>query len=484
MSTRALRYPSEPLKQPLPPSGAAASSTNDDGLRHAIDTGALGLIPWAVQYLPQHFSSDPAEFHWELAELAEEHDRLAVAAPRGHAKTTVVALARPLFLAAARRSPFTLIVSDTATQAEQRTSDLYAELLENEPLVQTYPHLALPERKDYAEKRVKRSTRDFITLGGIRFTSAGAGQSLRGIKDRHQRPTLIVVDDLENDENVRTPEQRAKLWDWFTKSLLNLPGPGGASVHVIGTILHRESLLARLLSEDQSGVWTQRKYRAITDGQPLWASAWPLERLEAKRIEIGSRAFSSEYLNDPIDDSVTLWKEAWLAANRVTRHPPLERVAVAIDPSASGDGDACGIVAGGTAGGHGYTLEDNTVQGSPATWARVAIDTYRRLEADFIVAEKNNGGEMIEQTIRSVLKPGEVMPRVKLVWASRGKQTRADPVAALDEAGKLHIVESLPKLEDELTTWVPGQTSPNRMDAYVWLWSELLTGKGERFFAI
>lgn len=454
-------------------SAAAASST--EATRAAIDDGHLGLLPWAAVHLSTHFLSDPADFHKDLADLADEHDRLVVAAPRGHAKTTVLALARPLYLAATRREPFTLIVSDTATQAEQRTSDIYAELLENDHLVRTYPHLALPERRDYAEKRVKRSTRDFITLGGIRFTSAGAGQSLRGIKDRHQRPTTIIIDDLENDENVRTPEQRQKLWDWFTKSLLNLPGPDGASIHVIGTILHEKGLLARLLSPEQAGVWAQRKYRAIQDGHPLWPAAWPLSKLEAKRLEIGSRAFSSEYLNDPVDDASTLWKEAWLNANRVSQAPPLVRVAVAIDPSATSGGDEAGIIAGGIdERGHGYTLEDNTTRGSPATWARVAIDTYHRLQADFIVAEKNQGGEMIEATIRSVLRPGEAMPPVKLVWASRGKQTRADPITALDESGKLHLVGTLTALEDELTTWVPGAASPNRMDAYVWLWTELI----------
>lgn len=454
------------------------SSTEDDVL-----AGRAGLLPWAQRFLPKHFSEEPADFHHELADLASECERLVTAAPRGHAKSTLLALAWPLFRAATAREPFTLLVSDTAEQAGQRTSDIHAELLDNEALAAAYPALALPERRDYQDKRVKRTTREFITLGGIRFTAAGAGQRFRGIKERHQRPTLIVVDDLENEENVRTPDQRAKLWDWFTKSLLNLPGPDGARFVVIGTILHEKGLLARLLGSEQAKAWTQRKYRAITDEQPLWPAAWPLDRLEAQRILIGSRAFSSEYLNDPVDDSVTMWKEAWLNANRVTSAPALERVAVAVDPSVSGDGDECGIVAGGIAAGHGYTLEDNTVQGSPATWARVAIDTYRRLEADFIVAEKNNGGEMIEQTIRSVLKPGEAMPRVKLVWASRGKQTRADPIAALDEAGKLHIVGNLVKLEDELTTWVPGMASPNRLDAYVWLFTDLLGGR-ELFFDI
>lgn len=440
------------------------------------------LIAWARHFLPDHFTSEPADFHQELADLAAEHDFLAVAAPRGHAKTTVLALAEPLFSAATRREPFTLIVSDTATQAEQRTSDLYAELLENEELVRAYPHLALPERKDYESRRVKKSTRDFITLGGIRFTSAGAGQSLRGIKDRHQRPSRIIVDDLENDENVRTPEQREKLWDWFTKSLLNLPGAEGARITVIGTILHERGLLARLLSEEQAGVWTQRRYRALTNGEPLWPGHWTSEKLEAARARVGSRAFSTEFLNDPVDDSVTLWKAAWLDRNRVSVAPALKRVAVAIDPSATSGGDEAGIIAGGVdERGHGYTLEDNTTRGSPATWARVAIDTYTRLEADYIVAEKNNGGEMIEATLRSVLKPGERMPPIKLVWASRGKVTRADPIAALDEEGKLHLVGTHSELEDELTTWVPGMNSPNRMDAYVWLWTELIDRKEHHF---
>src|SRR5690554_5124178 len=132
MSTSVRRHLSAPSRPPPVNSDAAASST--EAVRAAIDAGYLGLLPWALTYLGQHFTVDPAEFHWELAGLAEEHSRIAVAAPRSHAKTTVLALARPLFLAATRRNPFTLLVSDTATQAEQRTSDLYAELLENDQL--------------------------------------------------------------------------------------------------------------------------------------------------------------------------------------------------------------------------------------------------------------------------------------------------------------------------------------------------------------
>lgn len=475
MSTNAQRFPSAPLKQPPQSSDAAASSINEEDLRYAIDIGALGLIPWALTYLPHHFSTDPAEFHEELSDLAEDHPRLAVAAPRGHAKSTLLSLAFPLYRAAVHKEPYTLIISDSAAQAEDHLGNIFQELLENDQLVEVYPHLALPEAEHYRKQRVKRRASDFITLGNIKFLGKGAGAGLRGARHGKQRPSLIIVDDLENDENVETEKQREKLLNWFRKSLSNLPGSDGGQIIVIGTILHKESLLAHLLSDEGPSVYVKRTYRAVEDGKLLWPASWSAEALKAKREEIGSRAYASEYLNEPVDSDSTLWKEPWLNANRVKNHPELVRLAVAVDPSASGTGDACGIVAGGRcAKGHGYTLEDNTIQGSPATWARIAVDTYQRLGADYIIAEKNNGGEMIKQTIRSILKPGEAMPPVKLVWASRGKTVRADPVAALDENGKLHIVGSLPRLEDELTSWIPGMTSPNRLDAYVWLWSELL----------
>lgn len=434
------------------------------------------LLEWLYEYLPEHFYGDAAEFHREIAELLKTTDRAALAAPRGHNKSTLLSLGYALFRAAKGHSRYVVIISDSSAQAADHVGNIFKELLENDKLLAAYPHLALPDPEHYKQKKVKRVASDFITVGGVRFTGKGAGMGLRGMRYGNRRPDLILVDDLENDDNVRTPEQREKLKSWFLKSVSNLFGASGGQLVVVGTILHRKSLLAWLLSGEGPGRYVKRLYRAIKeDGTPLWPGAWDKEKLEQKRLEIGSRAFSSEFLNEPVDEGSTLWKEAWISANRRDVHPELKRLAVAVDPSASGNGDTCGIVAGGFGeDGHGYTLEDNTLRGSPATWARVAVDTYNRLEADFIVAEKNQGGEMIEQTIRSVLREGEAMPRVVLVHASRGKAVRADPIATLDEQGKLHIVGKLPELEEELVSWVPGLASPGRMDAYVWLWSQLM----------
>lgn len=431
-------------------------------------------LAFAREYLPHHVPSESPAFHRELAGLAQTHDRLVVAAPRGHAKSTLLSLIYPLWAAATGQRRFIVIVSDTATQAEDHLGNIYQELLENDALVAAYPHLALPELADYAKKRTKRTAKDFITRGGISFVAKGAGAGLRGLRRGTVRPDLIVVDDLENDELVRTPEQRGKLRDWFAKSLSNLFGPGGGQLLVIGTVLHRESLLSWLLGPKGPASYARRLYRALEGGAVLWPDVWTRDKLEAKRAEIGSKAFASEYLNDPVDDSLTLFKEAWIQQARVSSAPPLERVGVGVDPSISATGDACGIVAAGVAGGHGYVLEDATVQGSPAVWARAALDCAARVGASFIVAEGNQGGEMVRLTLQSAARPGERIPRIVIVHASRSKQARAEPIAARYEGGEVHHVGTLPPLEDELTTWVPGLPSPNRFDANVWVLTELL----------
>lgn len=176
-----------------------------------------------------------------------------------------------------------------------------------------------------------------------------------------------------------------------------------------------------------------------------------------------------------------LWTREIIEAGRVTEAPDFVRVVVAVDPSATSTGDAAGIITMGKgANKHGYLVADDTVQGSPTRWATAAVEAYYTWGADLIVAEANNGGEMVELTIHTVDKD----VRVKLVHASRGKQTRAEPVAALYEHGVnlggldplIHHVGHFDALEDECCLWTPGDDSPNRLDANVWAATELLIG--------
>ncbi len=167
-----------------------------------------------------------------------------------------------------------------------------------------------------------------------------------------------------------------------------------------------------------------------------------------------------------------LWRRvAMIDDYRVTAAPHLTRVAVAVDPAASSTGAETGIVVAGLgADKHGYVLADASVRGSPDTWARAAVGTYQAHNADRLIAEANQGGEMVTRTIQTV----QGAPPVTLVHASRGKQTRAEPIAALYEQGKVHHVGGFPALEAQMCSWVPGDTSPDRLDAMVWAMTDLM----------
>jgi phage terminase large subunit-like protein len=157
--------------------------------------------------------------------------------------------------------------------------------------------------------------------------------------------------------------------------------------------------------------------------------------------------------------------------------PGVKRLAVAVDPSVSeeGDGDEAGIVAGFLGeDDHAYILEDATLQGSPDAWGRRSVKAYHDHHADRLLAEVNNGGALVEALIKTIDKT----VAYKAVHAAQGKRTRAEPVSALYEQGRVHHVGMFGKLEDQLCTWVPssGAKSPGRLDALVWLVTDLMLG--------
>jgi phage terminase large subunit-like protein len=177
-----------------------------------------------------------------------------------------------------------------------------------------------------------------------------------------------------------------------------------------------------------------------------------------------------------------LWTRDLIERCRV-RHVPgmLARVVVAVDPPASAGGDACGIVVAGLGGdGRGYVIADASVAGMrPEGWARAVAAAAMVHGADRVVAEANNGGQMVE----SVLRAAEEKMPVRLVHASRGKAARAEPVAALYEAGRVAHRGAFPELEDQMCGLLAGGgyvgpgRSPDRADALVWAMSELMLGK-------
>ena len=186
-------------------------------------------------------------------------------------------------------------------------------------------------------------------------------------------------------------------------------------------------------------------------------------------------AYRQEILAEDVDEVPgALWARVRIDESRVTDFPDLTRIVVGVDPTASADGDEAGVITAGTVWKNGkqefYTLADDSRNGTPQEWASAAVAAYHRHKADCIVAEKNNGGDMVEAVIKQV----DQKVNVKLVWASRGKATRAEPIAAIAEQGRDHHVGYFPRLEDELCMWIPGESSPNRLDAKVWAMTELV----------
>lgn len=170
-----------------------------------------------------------------------------------------------------------------------------------------------------------------------------------------------------------------------------------------------------------------------------------------------------------------LWTLATIDAGRVTQAPELTRIVVGVDPAASeGEGAAqTGIVvAGKDKDGHGYVLADATMSGSPLAWAQAVVAAYRKHAADRVIAEVNNGGAMVEHTLRTVDRK---LP-ITQVHASRGKITRAEPIAALYEKRMIHHVGAFPALEDQMTSYDGTGVSPDRMDALSWALTDLMLG--------
>jgi phage terminase large subunit-like protein len=190
---------------------------------------------------------------------------------------------------------------------------------------------------------------------------------------------------------------------------------------------------------------------------------------------LGQQELYAEILGD---NPAALWTREMIEAHRKSQAPRLKRVVVAIDPAvtANEESDETGIVVAGVGeDGHGYVLDDGTLRGRPAQWAKQALSLYAKHQADYLVAEVNNGGDMVESTIVRAAEDGQQTVRVKQVRASRGKATRADPISRLYEQGKIHHIGYFGRLEDQMCEWVPGEgASPDRVDALVWALTDLM----------
>ena len=299
----------------------------------------------------------------------------------------------------------------------------------------------------------------------------------------------------ENPERLRGPEHHVAWCDELAKwaypqetwDNLKLGLRLGARQRVLVTTTPRPiATLKRIMADKETVVACGRS----ADNPHL-----PARFLASVQAQFGGTRLGRQELDGELIEDVegALWTRALVESCRVGAgsHPPTEelvRVVIGVDPPASAGGDACGIVAVGLgADGVGYVLGDHSAGGlSPEGWARAVAAAAQAHGADRVVAEANQGGAMVE----SVLKAADCGLPVRLVHASRGKVARAEPVAALFESKRARFAGAFPDLEDELCGLQSGggyagpSRSPDRADAMVWAFTELMLGKRQPLPAV
>ncbi len=301
-----------------PTSRAAVAHLQRQVITLQRDAGRASPQVFARLFLPAYFSSPSSSMHTELFDLLaaatrERGGRIAVAAPRGHAKTTVVTLACVLWCVCFRLESYIVLVSNTADQAADLLSHLKRELEGNPRLLAAFPEVCEPPGARPGPPRWRRE--EIVTRNDVKVTALGVGSKIRGRKHRHHRPGLIVLDDVENEADVRSPEQREQVREWFSKAVSNA-GSAVTNVVAIGTILHYDSLLAGLVNPDRSPGWTARVYRAVIawpermDLWQRWESIYNhLEEVEGRSGRAAAAEFLAAHRAEMLRGARVLWPE-------------------------------------------------------------------------------------------------------------------------------------------------------------------------------
>ena len=336
---------------------AGHPTTGPEGLRRKL--GAIDMEFFGRAYFPHYFSRPSPEFHRELDAIWQQGVlkgrypltaadtktisrlpgvRRAVAAPRGHAKSTNLTFKGTMHSTLYGYKHYPIIISDSSEQAEGFLDNIRVEFEENTAILEDFGPLA---------GSVWRSN-VLVTKTNIKIEAIGSGKKIRGRKHRNWRPDLIILDDVENDENVRTPGQRKKLKDWFDKAVSKC-GDDYTDIVYIGTLLHYDSLLAKTLANpayrsikykavirfsQADDLWQQwetiftdlsnddreadalaffqaHKTAMLEGTQVLWEEKLSYYDLMVMRVSEGEASFNSEEQNEPINPDDCLFMEEW-----------------------------------------------------------------------------------------------------------------------------------------------------------------------------
>ena len=269
------------------------------------------VIIWFRFFMPDYFRNKTPEFHRDLIKALIKNNNSFIAAPRGFSKTTIIQ-GMIAFFCANQLKKFIVLLEKSFTEASEVLDAVRTEFVDNIAIKMVYG-VAVGKISN-SDAKDKDAQGDMI-INGVRIRGKGFDSPIRGMKYRAYRPDCIILDDIETDEHINSPEQRQKALNKYNKAIVPALALDG-SVKMFGTILHFDSLLNNLIK------WHNGKiYRAYNITNPektlLWKERWSYKQLLKKKKEMevagkGSAAFAQEYLNNPVDDEERTFKYEWL----------------------------------------------------------------------------------------------------------------------------------------------------------------------------
>ena len=354
--------------------------------------------------------------------------------------------------------------------------------------------LGLPPIADVPARRIALVGE---TLGDVRHVMVEGVSGILAVHRDHERPlfepskmqltwpngAIAQMFGGDNPDSLRGPQFDTAWADEVAKwrdpdsafDMLQLALRLGQHPQMVATTTPRAiPLLKRLLEDPMTAVTRARTADNAGNLAPTFLS-------EMSRRYAGTALARQELDGEIVDTRAgALWRRDWIEAHRVAAAPDLKAIVVAVDPpvTATASSDACGImVAGLGPDNRAYILSDRTIQGrEPSVWARAAVAAYKDFMADRIVAEVNQGGDLVMSVLRQI----DSTVAVQKVRATRGKWLRAEPVAALYAEGRVCHVGGFPQLEDQMCAFgadgLSGGRSPDRLDALVWALTSLMLG--------
>ncbi len=416
--------------------------------------------------------------------VSGEIKRLMLFEPPRHGKSEQVSRRLPAFIFGKDPDASIISCSYSADLASRMNRDVQR-IIDSPEYQRLFPDTQLNSSnvRTVAQESYLRNSDLFEIVGhrGV-YRCAGVGGGITGMGCTYG----IIDDPIKNREEANSITYREKLKEWYT-SVFYTRLEKDACVLVTLTRWHEDDLAGWLINEAKNGgeEWVIISLPGIAEGElhpedgrltgeALWVNKYDRNRLDKIRKVLGPYDFSALYQQTPTPREGGLWKYEHINRNRVREIPlDLVRIVVAVDPEAKSTEQSAetGImVTARGQNGQGYVLADRSIRGSPLEWATRAVAAFHEFRADRVIGETNNGGEMVETVLRTVdpdIPYGEV-------HASRGKVTRAEPIASLYEQGRVHHVGTFPQLEDQMCRWVPGEKSPDRMDALVWGLTEVM----------